>query len=224
MKTCRKCNETKDLEYFYKYSKSWDGFDTQCKSCVDARNKAWQAKNREAAQEVKERWKERNRESYLAQQRERARVRYAEDPEKHLERHKRWVKDNPEKMKEIQRETHKRHYAENREEYIERTKAWRLENPEKAREANRKWKQNNPEKVNKDARIQVKKYRERYPEKRRAVSHVRYAIKMGRLVRPTVCPKCDSSTGRIEAHHPDYSDPLRIVWLCKKCHMVEHRK
>ena len=40
------------------------------------------------SQAAKKRWKERNREKYLAHERERARIRYAEDPKKHLERHK----------------------------------------------------------------------------------------------------------------------------------------
>ena len=34
------------------------------------------------------------------------------------------------------------------------------------------------------------------------------------------CKKCGKN-GRIEAHHPDYSRPLEIIWLCPKHHREE---
>jgi DNA-directed RNA polymerase subunit M/transcription elongation factor TFIIS len=36
------------------------------------------------------------------------------------------------------------------------------------------------------------------------------------------CEVC-SATEDIQAHHPDYTDPLNIVWLCKRCHAYLHR-
>lgn len=49
------------------------------------------------------------------------------------------------------------------------------------------------------------------------------ALESGALVRPSVCSKCEASTF-IEAHHPDYSKPLEIEWLCIPCHRAIHRK
>lgn len=47
------------------------------------------------------------------------------------------------------------------------------------------------------------------------------AIQAGELVRPAVCSRCGGGK-RIEAHHPDYSKPLEVMWLCRRCHYHEH--
>ena len=41
-------------------------------------------------------------------------------------------------------------------------------------------------------------------------------------MKPTVCSQCGVE-GRIEAHHPDYSKPLEVVWLCRIHHVEAHR-
>lgn len=47
------------------------------------------------------------------------------------------------------------------------------------------------------------------------------AIKQGEVVKPTSCSFCGRSIS-IEGHHEDYSKPLDVVWLCKKCHRARH--
>jgi len=47
------------------------------------------------------------------------------------------------------------------------------------------------------------------------------ALRDGRLVRQP-CKICGNPES--EAHHPDYSKPLEVVWLCKACHAAEHQK
>lgn len=39
------------------------------------------------------------------------------------------------------------------------------------------------------------------------------------FVAPTRCEGCNKPS-KVEKHHPDYSRPLVIVWLCKPCHAV----
>lgn len=51
----------------------------------------------------------------------------------------------------------------------------------------------------------------------RARSAVAYAIKTGRLCRPDVCEWCSEMTF-CEAAHRDYSKPLDVTWLCRRCH------
>ena len=36
------------------------------------------------------------------------------------------------------------------------------------------------------------------------------------------CANCGAMPS--QAHHPDYSKPLLVVWLCGKCHQAEHAK
>lgn len=60
-----------------------------------------------------------------------------------------------------------------------------------------------------------------HPDKARTRLKTRYAIRIGKLSKPSSCTKC-GSTDRIHTHHPDYSKPLEVEWLCCKCHMTVH--
>lgn len=60
-------------------------------------------------------------------------------------------------------------------------------------------------------------------EAHKAVSR---AIRKGSLL-PQPCVVCGRRVvgGRkTEAHHPNYSEPLNIVWLCQQHHVAEHRR
>lgn len=39
---------------------------------------------------------------------------------------------------------------------------------------------------------------------------------------PQPCLKCGSL--KVEKHHPDYSKPLEVVWLCRPCHRRLHEE
>src|ERR1043166_4923203 len=58
---------------------------------------------------------------------------------------------------------------------------------------------------------------------RRARSAVSNALRDGRLVRPERGGECGAG-GRITAHHPDYSQPLEVEWLCTRCHGKKHQQ
>jgi hypothetical protein len=47
------------------------------------------------------------------------------------------------------------------------------------------------------------------------------AIKSGRLIRQP-CQVCGAT--KSEGHHPDYSDPLNVLWLCRAHHVQEHMR
>lgn len=58
-------------------------------------------------------------------------------------------------------------------------------------------------------------------EKNSARRRARYAVRIGRLKSLTYCGLCKCYE-KIEGHHPDYTRPYFIVWLCKKCHTQIH--
>jgi hypothetical protein len=59
-----------------------------------------------------------------------------------------------------------------------------------------------------------------HPERRKAAHVAGNAERDGKLTRPDACEGCATTKRRIEKHHPDYSKPLLVVWLCKPCHAI----
>lgn len=66
----------------------------------------------------------------------------------------------------------------------------------------------------------AKGWRERNPEARRAQEAVGRALRDGKLVRGSCCREGADCSGKIEAHHEDYSKPLEVVWACVAHHDV----
>lgn len=62
----------------------------------------------------------------------------------------------------------------------------------------------------------------KYPEREAARKKLHQALISGLVMKWPACaaPNCDSNS--VEAHHPDYSKPLDVVWLCKGCHRKAH--
>lgn len=58
----------------------------------------------------------------------------------------------------------------------------------------------------------------------KASREVHYAIRHGLITKPAICNKCLTPlpSRMIHAHHPDYSKPLEVEWMCAKCHGKEH--
>jgi hypothetical protein len=49
---------------------------------------------------------------------------------------------------------------------------------------------------------------------------VEEAVKSGKLIK---CPCIMCGDKNSVGHHPDYSKPLNVVWLCNKHHLETHR-
>ena len=68
------------------------------------------------------------------------------------------------------------------------------------------------------------RWEERHPLKIDAHKKAHRAVRSGKLKNPGICQDCLDKTTNLDKHHEDYSRPLDIVWLCKKCHGIRHRK
>jgi len=89
-------------------------------------------------------------------------------------------------------------------------------NPENCRALNRKYLATDKGKA---ARQRAQeRYRAKHRLKLIAHGKVAYAIKTGELLRQP-CWACGEIA---QAHHPDYSRPLDVVWLCDKHHKEVH--
>lgn len=58
-------------------------------------------------------------------------------------------------------------------------------------------------------------------DKKAARAALQGAVKAGRIARPSHCPQCGNDK-HVEAHHDDYTKPLDVEWLCRKCHRKHH--
>ncbi len=121
---------------------------------------------------------------------------------------------------------------------LENNRKWKRNNKEKVSEYRKKWNNENKEKV----RASFRKFREIHKDddigKNRALFGKKWAkenrerIKISRsklksdarnkskniiIPKEQICQDCNEKLAE-EKHHPDYSKPLEVKFLCKKCH------
>lgn len=67
-------------------------------------------------------------------------------------------------------------------------------------------------------KTQKAEWRKNFPERKYAHLQIYYALKKGTISKQP-CFMCGE---KAEAHHPDYSRPLDVVWLCLSHHRQAH--
>lgn len=107
---------------------------------------------------------------------------------------------------------------ETNEEYNAYFRDYRLKNIDKARKYGRKY---NKKWRKEHGYINEIIYRERHPEKIEAQTKLRIAVKKG-IVKKLPCEVCKSENS--QGHHPDYTKPLEVIWLCAVHHTKTHRE
>lgn len=97
-----------------------------------------------------------------------------------------------------------------------RAKYWA--DPETARAVNRAKSRKPTDNTTEAQRKAKREWAARNPEKRRAQEALNNAVRRHGLIRQP-CEVCGAVA---QAHHPDYSRPLDVRWLCVKHHRAEH--
>ena len=144
-KRCRKCNEEKALQEFYKNRAT-------CKKCNSEQSKKWREKNKE---KIKSNYEE-NKEEIRAQQKRY----YEENKEKIALYKRRWCEANKEEIVkkkkryyEENKEKIKQYYEENKEKISVYKKLYRQANLEKVTEQHTRSREKNEEKVRERERL-----------------------------------------------------------------------
>jgi hypothetical protein len=92
----------------------------------------------------------------------------------------------------------------------------RWKNIEKIREYDRK-RSNLPHRAKQRKEI-TGLWTKNYPDRKNAQQKLSRAVRAGKVM-PQPCWVCGD---KAEAHHPDYSSPLDVVWLCTPHHRQTH--
>lgn len=50
------------------------------------------------------------------------------------------------------------------------------------------------------------------------------ALKEGIIKRPLACENCGSINKTLNGHHESYYEPIKVDWLCPKCHLARHNE
>ena len=98
-------------------------------------------------------------------------------------------------------------------------------NPQKKKEHNHKYYKGWYAKYGRNRAIDyheaINEWKKNHPEAMKARVKLRWQIKIGKIIRPKNCSICKREV-KISAHHPDYSKPLKVIWLCSSCHKLLH--
>lgn len=80
-------------------------------------------------------------------------------------------------------------------------------------------------KTSQEQKANKKKYlKEVYDqEKLKANRELNEALRRDKIQKPDYCQICNEKK-RLDGHHSDYSKPLQVLWVCRKCHSAIHKQ
>ncbi len=149
------------------------------------------------------------------------------DKEQVIEYKKRWYQKNKKRVKAKSKTFYKentehvnnrniKNYWTRHEEKID----YNRKNADKCRKRSRKYRESNRELLRKRAINRRNDPSQKH--KWNAREAAQKAKNKGILVSPSKCEGCKEKKP-LSMHHDDYSKPLDVRWLCKKCHGIVHR-
>ena len=97
--------------------------------------------------------------------------------------------------------------------------------PEKHRAALKRYRENHPDRVWVSRLKWFNNSHAGWDEKKlmRECRHLTtMGLSCGKIKRPKKCKKCGKQK-KLDAHHPNYTKPRQIRWLCRTCHIALHQ-
>ena len=125
----------------------------------------------------------------------------------HKELQQKLKQENPQKYLSQHQNAVKKYYEKNKEKIIKWNKQYQKENLKLINEKHREKYQNNPE-----------------YKRKQDIRQMHYYLKEN--LKKTSCEKC-GSTSNLRLHHKEYENSLdteKLMTLCQKCHMEEHKR
>lgn len=113
---------------------------------------------------------------------------------------KKYIKNYRINNKEHQNELNQKYYLTHKDELLSKFRSWKIKNWQKWNEYNNEW---------------CKKYKK---ENKHKVNAQQMALAYFDLP-DKKCPICNKRKVQ-DRHHEDYSKPLEIIFVCKKCHKL----
>lgn len=141
------------------------------------------------------------------------------DSKKYYSKHKKEIQQYREEHRTERNEKSKLYRNSHKEEISKKAKIYYKSHKEKILKRSKKY--NQTEKGRIVQKKQTKKYRKNNPLKYKAHRVLNSAIKIGEIIRQP-CEICGNP--KSEGHHEDYSKPLEVIWLCRKCHRKLHKR
>ena len=128
------------------------------------------------------------------------------------------------------KDCHVQYRKENADRIRAHDKQYQKENADRIRAYNKQYKKENSDRLREYRKNsdRLREYRKENFFKRAAHHILQYAVKKGEIVKLCRCQSCGQSDVNLDAHHPDYSKPLEVMWFCRSCHgqlhALENRK
>lgn len=99
MQICSSCEQNKEFSEFYRCKSKPTGYGNECKVCDKERGRIKSKTPR--YREIREKWKTKNKDKLLEQNREFMEIYYPKNKERYAESYKRWVLKNADRAREL---------------------------------------------------------------------------------------------------------------------------
>jgi hypothetical protein len=122
------------------------------------------------------------------------------------------------KHKEKEAMSGKVYYVLNKDTISAKQKEYKKAHTQEINKYAKEWREINQDRIKEYSKRAQAKYRSDPKNllKHKARAYISSVVRRGKLI-PGPCAFCGDNE-RTEAHHPDYNEKDKIIWMCKSCH------